>query len=74
MYERSTRFERRRLKRTVVVTGHHLEQRLRIVGPATLEQARECAEAMGQPLENLREGEYFYEVEVLDPLPVGSMN
>jgi hypothetical protein len=57
----------------VIVTGHHLELRVVVIGPATLEQARESAERTGQPLSGVVDGERFYEVEVTTS-PVGGNN
>ena len=57
----------------VIVTGHNLELRLVVIGPATEEQARESAESMGAGPLVVEPGERFYEVEVTT-LPIGSSN
>jgi len=58
---------------TEIVSGHHRELRLVVVGAVTEEQARESAEALGYPLLNVVPGERFYEVEITT-LPVGGSN
>ena len=57
----------------VIVTGHNLELRLVVIGPATEEQVRESAESMGAGPLVVEPGERFYEVEVTT-LPIGSSN
>lgn len=56
----------------VIVTGHDLELRIVVIGPATEEQARASSEGLGMPLVVVP-GERFYEVEVATE-PAGSNN
>ena len=56
----------------VIVTGHNLELRLVVIGPATEEEARESAESLGMPLVVVP-GERFYEVDATT-IPVSTQN